>query len=106
MRPGPPYTLGMSLDVPFFNARIAPDGGCFDAWKAQSLLDSLEQAGLQWPSSCRTGTCRTCLGQLISGQVRYDMEWPGLSAEEKEQGCVLPCVARPLSDVVLQDPLG
>jgi ferredoxin len=94
----------MTSDVPFFNARIDPDGGLFDAWKEQSLLDSLEQAGLQWPSSCRSGTCRTCLGQLICGQVRYDMAWPGLSAEEKAEGYVLPCVARPASDVVLQDP--
>lgn len=98
------YTPGMSSDVPFFNARIDPDGGSFDAWKGQSLLDSLEQAGLKWPSSCRSGTCRTCLGQLIHGEVRYDMAWPGLSAEEKAEGCVLPCVARPASDVVLKDP--
>jgi ferredoxin len=91
-------------DIPFFNACIAPDGGSFDAWKTQSLLDSLEQGGLQWPSSCRSGTCRTCIGQLVSGQVHYEMAWPGLTAEEKAEGCVLPCVARPVGDVVLQDP--
>jgi ferredoxin len=94
----------MNTEIPFFQARIAPDGGSFDAWKSQSLLDSLEQGGLQWPSSCRSGTCRTCIGQLVSGQVHYEMEWPGLTAEEKAEGCVLPCVARPLGDVVLQDP--
>ncbi|MFN8955449.1 MAG: 2Fe-2S iron-sulfur cluster-binding protein, partial [Burkholderiales bacterium] len=48
------------------------------------------------------GTCRTCIGQLVSGQVVYEMAWPGLTSEEKAEGCVLPCVARPLSDVVLQ----
>jgi ferredoxin len=95
----------MNTEIPFFQARIAPDGGSFDAWKTQSLLDSLEQGGLQWPSSCRSGTCRTCIGQLVSGQVHYEMAWPGLTAEEKAEGCVLPCVARPLGDVVLQDPL-
>ena len=94
----------MNTEIPFFQARIAPDGGSFDAWKTQSLLDSLEQGGLQWPSSCRSGTCRTCIGQLVSGQVHYEMAWPGLTAEEKAEGCVLPCVARPLGDVVLQDP--
>ena len=71
----------MSADIPFFNARIAPDD-CFDAWREQSLLTSLEQGGLQWPSSCRNGTCRTCIGHLVSGQVRYDMDWPGLTKEE------------------------
>jgi hypothetical protein len=32
------------------------------------------------------------------------MAWPGLTTEEKAEGFVLPCVARPLSDVVLKDP--
>ena len=27
--------------------------------------------------------------------------WPGLSAEEKAEGCILPCVAYPASDLVL-----
>lgn len=94
----------MNTDIPFFNARIASDGGSFDAWRERSLLDSLEQGGLSWPSSCRVGSCRTCIGQLVSGQVRYDMAWPGLTAEEKAEGCVLPCVAFPVSDVVLKDP--
>ena len=61
-----------------------------------------EAAGWDWPSSCRNGTCRTCLGHLVEGTVRYAIEWPGLTAEEKEEGCVLPCVAYPASDVVLQ----
>jgi ferredoxin len=100
----PLHSPTMSPEIPFFNACIAPDGGSFDAWKSQSLLDSLEQGGLQWPSSCRSGTCRTCIGQLVSGQVHYEMAWPGLTAEEKAEGCVLPCVAKPLSDVVLRDP--
>ncbi len=94
----------MSQDPPFVTGRIAPGGQTFDAWKQQSLLDSIEQGGLQWPSSCRAGSCRTCLATLVSGEVRYEMAWPGLTPEEKAEGCVLPCVAFPLSDVVLKDP--
>jgi ferredoxin len=90
--------------APFFMGRVEPDGQQFDAWPDRSLLQSAEEGGLDWPSSCRNGTCRTCLGQLETGQVRYDVEWPGLSAEEKAQGCVLPCVAYPVSDVVLAPP--
>jgi ferredoxin len=67
----------------------------------QTLLDSAEQALLVWPNSCRNGTCRTCIGQLSQGRVRYAIEWPGLSTEEKAQGYVLPCVAYPLTDIVL-----
>jgi ferredoxin len=69
----------------------------------QPLLRSLEQAGLDWPSSCRNGTCRACIGHALSGSVRYAIEWPGLSAEEKAEGCVLPCVAHPLGPVVLRN---
>lgn len=85
-----------------FIARVEPGGQQFDAWSHQPLLASLEQGGIDWPSSCRNGTCRTCIGHLERGQVRYDIEWPGLSAEEKAEGYVLPCVAFPCSDLVLE----
>jgi ferredoxin len=91
-------------DIPFVTGRVEPGGRTFDAWKHQTLLDSMEQGGLQWPSSCRSGTCRTCLSTLLSGRVRYEMAWPGMTPEEKAEGCVLPCVALPVTDVVLKDP--
>ena len=94
----------MSQDIPFVKGQIVPGGQCFDAWKNLTLLDAMEQGGLQWPSSCRSGTCRTCLSRLVQGEVRYEMEWPGLTPEEKAEGCVLPCVAYPVTDVALQDP--
>jgi ferredoxin len=79
-----------------------PDEQQFDAWANQPLLVSIEQGGIDWPSSCRNGNCRTCIGQLRSGEVRYEIEWPGLSAEEKAAGYVLPCVAYPCSDLTLR----
>jgi ferredoxin len=89
---------------PFFTARLEPTGEQFDAWPDRPLLQSAEEGRVDWPSSCRNGTCRTCLGVLVSGQVAYSVEWPGLSPEEKAEGCVLPCVAHPLSDLVLRTP--
>ena len=94
----------MTAEIPFVTGRVEPDGQTFDAWKNQTLLESMEQGGLQWPSSCRSGSCRTCLGTLIQGEVRYEMEWPGLNPEEKAEGRVLPCVAYPVTDVTLKDP--
>ena len=88
--------------APFFTATVLPDGETVDAWPEQPLLISLEQGGVEWPSSCRSGNCRTCIGQLRSGAVRYEMEWPGLTTEEMDAGCVLPCVAYPVSDVSLE----
>jgi ferredoxin len=92
------------MNAPFFEGEVWPGRATFDAWADRPLLQSVEAGGLVWPSSCRNGTCRTCMGQLVAGRVRYSVDWPGLSAEEKAEGCVLPCVALPLSDVVLRPP--
>lgn len=70
----------------------------------QTLLLAALAHGVDWPRSCRNGTCRSCLGRLGQGRVRYTVDWPGLSAEEKAEGCVLPCVALPLEDVTLLPP--
>jgi hypothetical protein len=39
---------------------------------------------------------------MIKGAVTYRIEWPGLSREEKQHGYLLPCVAYPQSDLVLE----
>lgn len=82
-------------------AQVEPAGLQFDVERDLSLLEAAEMGRVQLPSSCRNGTCRTCMCLLKNGSVAYDMEWPGLSAEEKADGWILPCVARPTSDVVL-----
>jgi len=84
-----------------FTARLEPGGAVFAAPASLPLLLAAEQAGLMLPSSCRNGTCRACLCHLLSGQVRYRIDWPGLSPDEKREGCILPCVAHATSDVVL-----
>ena len=88
--------------MPPYRVRLLEPAAEFEAAPGASLLEAAQAAGVVLQSSCRNGTCRTCLGQLVEGTVRYAIEWPGLTAEEKEEGCVLPCVAYPTSDVVLQ----
>ena len=70
----------------------------------ETLLDAALRAGLDVPSSCRTGTCRTCIALLERGDVHYVVEWPGLIPEERAQGWILPCVAQARSDVELDVP--
>ncbi len=91
-----------------FTATINPSGASFAAPADRPLLLSAELAamdGLKMDSSCRNGTCRTCICKLTSGQVTYRIEWPGLSLDEKREGYILPCVAYPLSDVVIELPV-
>lgn len=93
----------MNLSCPaHFTARLAPSGQVFAAPADQPLLLAALAAGIVLPSACRNGTCRTCICQASAGAVAYRIEWPGLSAEEKAQGWVLPCVAYPLSDLTLR----
>lgn len=80
---------------------VGAGGPTFEAREDQPLLLAAEAAGRPFPSSCRNGTCRTCMQRMLSGEVRYRIEWPGLLEEEKREGWVLPCVAHPASDIVL-----
>ncbi|MBR8299143.1 2Fe-2S iron-sulfur cluster binding domain-containing protein [Burkholderia dolosa] len=84
--------------------RIEPLGVTFDAPDSLTLLEAAAFARVSLPRSCRNGTCRSCLCRIVSGSVRYTIEWPGLSREEKADGYTLPCVAIATSDVVLDVP--
>ncbi|WP_432207700.1 2Fe-2S iron-sulfur cluster-binding protein [Cupriavidus gilardii] len=84
--------------------RIAPSGFEFAAEPTQSILEAALRAGIRLPSSCRNGTCRACLCRLASGSIRYRIEWPGLSPDEKDEGYLLPCVACAQSDLEIVAP--
>jgi len=87
-----------------FPVRVDPLGLSFDASPGQTLLAAAQTAGVVLPSACRNGTCRTCMCLATDGRVTYRIEWPGLSAEEKREGWVLPCVAVAAAPLTLQVP--
>ena len=84
---------------------LVPLGASFSAQEDTTLLPAQEAAGFHAPSSCRNGTCRTCLCRLREGTVAHTIEWPGLSFDEKREGYILPCVALARSDLVVDLPL-
>jgi ferredoxin len=83
---------------------VQPGGWQAPVATQHSLLHAARAAGVALPSSCRNGTCRACLCRLVSGSIRYQIDWPGLLAEEKADGWILPCVAVATSDVVIVAP--
>lgn len=85
-----------------FRLRLEPLGADLEAARDETLVEAALRAGIELDTSCRNGTCRTCMAMLESGTVAYRIEWPGLLAEEKAEGWVLPCVAYPRSDLVLR----
>ena len=88
-----------------FTIILQPSGWTFEAREDMTVLQAAEQAGIELPSSCRNGTCRTCLCRMRQGSVAYLVEWPGLSVDEKRAGDILPCVAVPREDLVVDQRL-
>jgi ferredoxin len=86
-----------------FTVAIQPSQVSFAAPAGVPILESAREAGLILPSSCRNGTCRTCICRMLEGRVRYAIDWPGISAEEKAEGLILPCVAIPESALVIEN---
>ncbi|NQW93206.1 MAG: 2Fe-2S iron-sulfur cluster binding domain-containing protein [Polaromonas sp.] len=88
-------------------ARVANTSLQFSAPADIPLLQAAELAGvpdLKMNSSCRNGTCRTCICQLLEREVTYRIECPGLSLIEKREGWILPCVGYPVSNLVFELP--
>jgi ferredoxin len=83
---------------------VLPANLAFAALPQASVLAAAEAAGVDLPSSCRNGTCRTCICRLDSGVVSYLVAWPGLSSDEKREGWMLPCVAVAQSDLRITAP--
>lgn len=84
---------------------LLPGGLAFEADDGASILQAAEAAGIDLPSSCRNGTCRTCICRVRSGDAGHLIEWPGLSFDEKREGWILPCVAVARSALALEAPL-
>lgn len=94
----------MTNEVGDFRIAITPQGFGFDCPPDQTILLAALAHGLRMPHSCRNGTCRACIAQLVGGRIEYRIEWPGLSREEQDAGWILPCVAEPRAALTIAAP--
>ncbi len=66
----------------------------------ENLLEFAEERGVGIENVCRAGVCGTCKTKLFAGEVSMETE-EGLSLEDKQNNFFLPCVAIPLSNLVI-----
>ncbi|MBN1533890.1 MAG: 2Fe-2S iron-sulfur cluster binding domain-containing protein [Spirochaetes bacterium] len=70
----------------------------------ETVLVSLERAGLAPPSRCRSGECGWCRSKLISGDVFVRKENDGRRIADRKFGWFHPCSTYPVSDLEMRLP--
>ena len=66
------------------------------------ILQSLLDAGIDYPHGCESGLCGLCKSRLICGDVDHDEYYESaLTDVERKGGLILCCRARPLSDCTI-----
>lgn len=84
-----------------FSVQLSKSGTTISCAPDQFILDAALGAGLRLPAACSKGVCGTCKSRMTSGQV--DMKHGGgIRQREIDQGMVLLCCSKPLSDVTIE----
>ena len=82
---------------------VEPLGREVQCREDQSILDACLRAGVWLPHSCTHGTCATCKADVVDGEVDHGAASSfALMDYERDEGKLLPCVACPRSDVVIE----
>lgn len=89
-----------AIDTPVRSVTFARSGKVFVCAETTTILAAVKAAGLPLPSSCARGMCGTCKTFKHSGEVTMAHDG-GIRQREVDRGFILPCVSRPLTDVVL-----
>ncbi|HEX4911331.1 MAG TPA: 2Fe-2S iron-sulfur cluster-binding protein [Permianibacter sp.] len=87
-----------------FSVTLQPSGHCLQVGADESVLDAALRLGYDAPHACQQAACGICRGRALSGQLGYedDVTPYGLFEQEIADGYVLLCMARPLSDAVIE----
>ena len=65
-----------------------------------NILEFAEENGIELENECRMGVCGTCKVKWLEGEVEMEQE-DGLEDSDKDQNMILPCVAIPVTDIVI-----
>jgi len=90
----------VDADTRIRTVTFARSGQIFDCAETSTILAAVKAAGLPLPSSCARGICGTCKTFKHTGEVTMAHDG-GIRQREIDRGFILPCVSRPLTDIVL-----
>lgn len=85
-----------------FNVRLAQSGKCLQVPADKTLLEVLEEAGVQIANSCRAGICGTCELGVVAGIPEHNDDVLS-DAERESNQVILPCVSRSKSALLVVD---
>ena len=76
------------------------DNARYEVDARKPLLDSLREQGVDLPYGCKYGGCITCAAKLVEGEVNQKAQ-VALNNRQINDGYIILCVARPVSDCTL-----
>jgi len=86
-----------------FEVTIAGSEKTFLVKQGESILEAALRQGVMLPYSCKNGTCGSCKGILLSGEVHYPFHPPlALERSDIADGQALMCQAEPLVNLVIK----
>ncbi len=97
-----PKNIAKSYQVTVY---MAGETKTITAASDESILRSLEAAGIAAPAHCRSGECGWCHSRLISGQVYVPKSVDGRREADYQYGYIHPCCSFPISDLEIEVPV-
>ena len=85
-----------------YEVEFVDEGRSLSVPADKPILEAAEEAGMDLPYQCRMGVCGVCSARRLDDGDVDQTEGMFLSDSEKEEGYVLTCVARAMSDLELE----
>jgi ferredoxin-NADP reductase len=97
----PPQTPAAPAAVNGTRVTIELDGRteATDHRAGTTILQTARQMGMSPPFSCESGSCATCMGRLVEGEVSMYVN-NALTPDEVDEGWILTCQSVPTSSTV------